>query len=446
MPDTTLVQKTAISFPNLTLGPGNTVSNTGIDQLYDLGDINLKRVIVNKGTAVLSLESTWPGKTKADFIFPKLKDKNGVVFSKIYLLEAGTSNAPYILSDTIDMSDYDFDLTGTNGDLFNNITASLSMSSAEETASFTITNLDTVTLKLEFKDMTPKYAKGYFGEYEISDTVGLSFPELKNISGNLNLDSIKFDLNIENGFDLIAQTTITKLEGSNTGNNNITALNFPLLNQVINLNPASGGLWDHSPSNYLIELNNDNSNIIPFIENLPDSINFGFNIHINPFGNNGAGTDQYFPNSRINLLLDAELPLHIKLDDFTITDTLKVSLDKIDNNLTEGQIKLIYANSFPIGASSKLILLDENNAILDSISGNSNLNSGVYSTSTASTAATIGELIYALNENQIKNLGLSKFMIIAITFNSFNTDFIKINTTDAIDFKLVSDLKLNLSL
>ena len=36
LPDTSLVQKAATSFPNLTLAPGNLITSLGIDQLYDL--------------------------------------------------------------------------------------------------------------------------------------------------------------------------------------------------------------------------------------------------------------------------------------------------------------------------------------------------------------------------------------------------------------------------
>ena len=446
LPDTSLVQKTAIAFASVTLGPGSFINNDNIDQLYDLGDISLKRVIIRKGQAFITISSPWPGKTKAIFTFPKVKDNFGNVFSKTYFLDPGTNANPSVIRDTFNIADFDFDLTGASGGLANYLTANMAMYSNETSESFTITNLDTVLLGLSFSGLEPKYARGYFGQYDISDVTSIKFPELKKISGLLELDSLKMTLNIQNGFDLIAQAKINYLKGSNTSTGQSILLDFPFLGQFLNINPASGGLYDYVPSNYYLSMNSGNSAIIPFIQNLPDSIGFGYQIKINPDGNTSGGTDQFFPNSRLNLMANAELPLHINLNDFTIKDTLSIDASSIDGSLSKGSIAINYTNSFPLGASVSLVLLNENGSVLDSIKGNSNLLSGIYNSVSAVTTAVSGSIKYDLDENQLANLIDAKKVSVAATFNTSNISFVKINMSDSLEFKLSSDLNLKISI
>ncbi|MDX1349300.1 MAG: hypothetical protein R3279_03570 [Putridiphycobacter sp.] len=446
LPDTALVQKTAVAFSSVSLGPGSFIENNDIDQLYDLGDISLKRVIVKKGMAFITVSSPWAGKTKAIFEFPKVKDNAGNILSRTYFLEPGTNANPFVVYDTIDIANYDFDLTGASGGLANYLTANMSIYSNEETASFTVTNLDTVLLSLTFSGLEPKYARGYFGQYDLSDTTALKFPEIRKLSGLLALDSLRMTLNIQNGFDLIAQAKISELYGRNTATNQSILLNFPFLNQFLNINPATGGLYDSEPSNYYLSMNSDNSTIIPFIENLPDSIVFGYQIKINPDGNTGAGTDQFFPNSSFNLLADAELPLHIKLDQFTITDTFKIDASAIEENIQSGSITLSYTNSFPLSANVPLKIMNAAGTVLDSIIPSEILKAGNYQTASESTLPVVGQCKYSLSQSQIENLVNGGYISVAATFNTSNIAFVKINMTDAIDFTLTTDLNLKISI
>lgn len=447
LPDTTLSHKSGIAFPSLTLGPGNLISNTGINQVYNLGDINLKRVIVREGKGFLSIVSPWQGKTKAHFVFPKLKDGNGNVFERTYELDPGTLNDPFIVVDSFNMSDFDFDLTGADGSLFNNITASLTMSSNEETASFVVTNLDTVEMLLSFTDMSAKYAKGYFGEYLIQDQDQLSIPEFKKLDGILNFDSIKISLDLENSFDIIAQAKINKFEGTNTSTNQTVDLLFPQLGQFINLNPATGGIWSYQPSIYNIAVNNTNSNTIEFAQNFPNSILYDYVIHVNPYGNIGAGTDQYFENSMINIMMDAELPLNILMNNFSLVDTFEIDIKPEDiNELESGEILINYTNGFPVSAEPILYILDENNSVKDSILSTTIIKSGIYDINSESTSITTGQLVFLIDDSRLTSLKEGTQMAFKIIFNSFDQSKTKINLEDEITFQLYSNLKLNLSL
>lgn len=448
LPDTSLVQKAATSFPNLTLAPGNLITSLGIDQLYDLGQIELKRVKVKEGTAVITITSPWQGKSKVEFSFPKTTDGNGDVFAKEYTLAAGTQSNPTITTETIDMAGFDFDLTGTDGTLFNNITADAYIKSAEETNSFVVTNTDTVLIEIEFKDMTASYAKGYFGEYELSDQTSVSIVQMKKIlAGSILLDSINLDLSVRNGFKIFTQATFHQIDGINSNTASEVSLTFPQLDNSININPASGGLYDYIPSIYNLPVNSSNSNVLAFIENLPDSILIDYTIHINPYGNSTAGDDEYFPNSSLDLFLDGEFPLKFSADDLTLVDTFDVSFTQNETaNLEEGLITLNYQNGFPLGAELELSFLDNNGGVLEVLTPSGSITSGDFNNSTEVTTPYNGLLTINLSAETIQNIENTTQMMVTVKFNTDESGMIKININDYFDFNLFSDLNLKFNL
>jgi hypothetical protein len=447
LPDTTLVQKAVSSF-NLTLGPGNLIQSVGVDQLYDLGQIELKRVMVKEGTAIITIESPFPGKTKVQFSFPKTLDGNGDIFAKEYILPAGTLANPSIVSETISMKDFDFDLTGTDGSLVNYITADAFIISAEETDYFQITNQDTVIITMEFKDMTPKYAKGYFGEYLITDTTSISIAQMKKvIGGNILLDSLNLNLSVRNGFKLFAQATFNQLKGINSGTFNEVELIFPNLNSSININPASGGLYDYVASSFSLPINNSNSNILAFIENLPDSIDIGYTIHINPYGNTTGGDDEFFPNSVMDIYLDGEFPLKFSADAINLVDNFDLSFTQNENaRVNKGIITLRYENSFPIETIATIALLDGEGNTLETLSPSSGITSGTYNALNGTTTPSSGDATYTLTEETLNNLELTKQIEVNIKFSTDESAMVKININDYFKFNLFSDLNLHFNL
>lgn len=449
LPDTTLIQDAVIAFPSLTLGPGNLIQNQNIDQLYDLGQIALKRVIVEEGTSIITIITPWQGRSKVDFNFPKTNEADGSLFTRTYHMPAGTQANPSVKVDTIDMAGFDFDLTGSTGGLVNNILADMFIYSDEETNYITITNQDTVRVKLDFKDMTARYAKGYFGSYSISDTTTIDISQMKQIiSGNITLDSINFDLIVQNGFKLLTQATFSEFKGINSNTTNNVQLSFPQLNSALNINPATGDLYNHQSSLYDIFINSNNSNILAFIENLPDKIDIGFTIDVNPYGNVNDGSDEYYKDSSLDLLLRGDFPLNFSSNALTLVDTMDFSYETNKNaNPTSATINLKYENKFPIGATANLQFLDANKTLLNTVETQSQINAGSFNTSSNSTTASEGSMIFILNQDVIDNLELAKFITIeiALTTDQAQNNLVKFNMDDYFDFNLYSDLNIKIT-
>jgi len=218
VPDTVVVNKYAIGLPSFSFNPGAAFPTT-LDQFYNMGDIELKRVIVKSGISNITMQNTWPDSTFISFNFPQVFDGTGANFTRTYVLPGGSSSNPSISFESIDMANYDMDLTGSSGTAFNTLYADFLFGNASAIDQLNITNLDTIYYIIEFKDVIPKYAKGYFGQHYVSDTIGLPIlPMKKIVAGMIDIDSVDMTLTIKNGFKLIAQNTITKLTGINSKN------------------------------------------------------------------------------------------------------------------------------------------------------------------------------------------------------------------------------------
>lgn len=446
LPDTTIEKKLAVNVPNLTVSPGFTYGDV-YDQAYVLDQIELKEVIVSQGTVEMGLKSPWPGKTKVTINFPKIFD-GGAPFLREFLLDAGTQANPATGSATINMQGFRLDLTGVSGDLFNMISGDISVASNETVNTFDITNQDSIEYDLTFRDMLPYYAKGYFGSYQLTDTTGLKLPFMdKVLGGMIDIDSIDLNIVIKNGFNLIAQSKITLIEGYNSKTGTTVPLSFPNLNTNININPASGGLYDYVPSEYPLSINNTNSNVTDFIENLSDSIFLGYELNINPYGNVNAGSDELFPGSTMDIFLDAEFPLAFSANDLALTDTFNIDYTASTSySPKDSEIILDYENGFPIGAEATFYLLDEDNSVISTISGDNQIQSGTYNSVDYSTSASTGAVIFSLTEQDLNNLDLASKIAFIVSFNTDNGQKIKVNADAFFDFNLRTNLNLTIKL
>lgn len=446
LPDTTIQKKLAVNVPNLTVSPGFTYGDV-YDQAYVLDQIQLKEVIVSQGTVQMSIRSPWPGKTIVTINFPKIFDA-GIPFIREFLLDAGSVSNPAVGSASINMAGFRMDLTGVNGNLYNLISGDINVASNETVNSFDITNQDSIEYDLTFKDMLPYYAKGYFGSYQLSDTTGIGLPFMNNVLGGMiDIDSIDLNIIIKNGFNLIAESKITLIEGINSKTNTNVPLSFPMLNNNININPASGGLYDYVPSEYPISINNTNSNVTDFIENLSDSILLGYELFINPFGNVTGGSDELFPGSTMDIFLDAEFPLSIGANDLAITDTFAISYTASENfSPKDSEIILDYENGFPIGAEASFYLLDENGVVISTIVSDSPIISGIYDSNTITTASSSGSAIFKLTEQDLINLDAAEKIAFIVSFTTDSGQKIKINADAFFDFNLRTNLNITLHL
>jgi hypothetical protein len=108
LPDTTIVKKSAVAVSNLTVNPGFSYMDD-YDQLYQLDQIELKKVRVSAGTIECEVRCPWPGASVVTFSFPKITS-NAIPFERTYNLAAGSLANPAIASEIINIAGYYIDL------------------------------------------------------------------------------------------------------------------------------------------------------------------------------------------------------------------------------------------------------------------------------------------------------------------------------------------------
>lgn len=446
LPDTSFVKKSAIAVSSINVNPGFYFTDD-YDQEYELDQIQLKKVRIASGIIEVNVKCPWPGASLVTFTFPKIT-LGGVSFEQIFEMPAASISNPAVATRILNLAGYFIDLTGTDGNQINMLSADFVMGSNESVNSYTVTSSDSVEYTISFKNLKPDYAKGYFGQYYFSDTTGISLDFMKNVtSGAIDIDSIKLNLILRNGFNLIAQTKITSVAGHSSLNSSIVNLNFPMLGTSMNINPAAGNLYDYDPSEFPIEINNSNSNIINFLENLSDSLVLGYELEINPFGNVTGGSDEVFPGSAFELVVDAEFPLNFGADQLGLKDTFEIDYDNPENVYPEnGKFELTYSNGFPVGGSVYFILLDENGAHLDTLSSSTSINSGIYNETTYLTTPSSGEVVFHLDESNILNLDLATKVVMFVSFSTHESQKVKIDSDAYFDFVLRSDIRLKIEI
>src|SRR5690606_23339061 len=122
-----------------------------------------------------------------------------------------------------------------------------------------------------------------------------------------------------------------------------------------------GNAYTLQPSMRELLFNSMNSNVEEYFENLGARHELAYMIHINPWGNTSGGWNEVFPQSRMKLSVEAQLPLSVKMDNLTIRDTFDFKLDqsKDKTHISSGVIQLDVDNAFPFAGSVKLIFYNE---------------------------------------------------------------------------------------
>jgi hypothetical protein len=259
----------------------------------------------------------------------------------------------------------------------------------------------------------------------IGKTAQLSFKELASPSAKIATNSpLLAQLTKETG---LTGKDIKKAQvsfESNTGkpqvalefttNGNKVYLHSPILNSI-NINRATKtGNWANpvNSSTTNISINSNNSNLKPFIENLPNYLGYSGKILVNPNGNLSATNDFAYYNTGIRIFADIDVPLIFRADYFRLQDVLDINFENVKqlNNVNEGRIIFNVTNNYPFKAKLQAYLLDENNNTLDSLllSSNNTIQMASVNANNDIIAPKNSQLIAYMNDSTLDHLKKSK--------------------------------------
>lgn len=374
IPDTTITQLFSPTFTINNVPPGYTFVNSIEEHSIDLEDAQLKKIRVSEGKIRIKVYNPLSTKVYYTIQLPGVA-KNGQTFEQTYFVEAGTIPQPAISEEELDLSGYELDLRGESGLNYNFLQSRLSIKTDPNGPAVSISSQYDFKFEGFLSGLKIDYAKGYFGNKIVSDTSSFNIPYLNNlVGGSIDLPSTNLVFSIENGMKVSLKGRILLAENTNFDNNTVS-LNSSSLGSAFYISPAIGNWSSLQPTTQNLNFNSSNSNIEQYIENLGAVHKVGYELQLNPWGNLSGGADEIFPNSRIKVKVNLEMPLQISADGLTLRDTFdfNISQDPTKIHANSGIVTLNATNAFPLSCEPKLYFMDDNNFVLYTVLGSAQI-------------------------------------------------------------------------
>lgn len=441
LPDT-LSHKYLPPLGGIALNPGQTFLNFSENSHLAVQNAEISRVDFESGFLVFEIFTTFTEKTIVTYKMP-YATRDGLSFEISELVPAATPGSVLHYEKLFDISDYSIDMRGPSG-LSSNILTNATTATLDPTGNtYNVTDQDVFSFNVRFKDISIKYAKGYFGSSSYvfgPDTSSVNI--FKNIAdGTVDLETVKLFLNVENRFGIDAQVVFDNFTSINTHTNHFVELNDPIIGQTLNISRATetgNPLAPVIPSTYFFDISS--SNIAELIENMPDMISYKMRIISNPLGNISSGNDFIYYGNYMNASLDMEIPLSLIANDFTLADTLPLKLGEKPGNPTSGILKLIVDNGFPFSANIQFYTIDENNHINDSILIPDLISAPLLNTNYMVIGSKRTEIVIPVSEDRLTSFYQAKKILIVARFNTAGANHhVKIYNFYKMDIKLTGD-------
>jgi len=448
IPDTGLHTFYTIPF-NYPLDPGQVIPfpNTN-ETVYQLPGVELKMFKVKSGKVAFTVKSKVREVTNFVYSIP-CATLNGVPFSVNIDVPARVGNKAGLYNKEFDLSGYTINLTGSNGSKVNTIYTSLKASiSPLALDTVLVTPQDSLIIDNVFSDIVPSYAKGYLGQnvFEIPPTqTSLSF--FDRLGGKIKLESIKFNVSLENYIGVDARATLKNFKGINTNTNKTVSLTIP--SSTININRAVENGSTIIPSYADFPLTTDNSNLSDVIENLPNKLEYQLKIQMNPLGNVSGSNDFIYTDKLLNGFIDLRVPLSFIATDLTLTSVVNFNISSGDNrNIKDGTLTIFANNGFPFDADIKIYTINDMGAITDSLTGTTTtILQAPVNAQLKVIEKRLTKISIPLNPSQINTLYNTKKAKFKIKFNTAaQPKYIKIYSDYTMDIKVVGDFNYSLQI
>ncbi len=266
--------------------------------------------------------------------------------------------------------------------------------------------------------MRYSYAEGYLGNGSFPlprDTIEIDI--FDQFSGNIFFEEPSITVTINNSFGFPIKGKFDVLDA-----HTVDGTTLPLINSVLNNGfsiayPTFAEIGQTKQTVFVVDYNNSNLNTI-----IGKPVDF-FDYELVPVANPGPGTPVGFltDSSEITLDLLVELPLHGTVENFTMSDTLAISLD-IYEKMDYANLKVITDNGFPVDVYTQMYFLNESYEPIDSLATNFNeslLASGIIGSNGRVTEPTIKTTEYEITEDRFSILKQdAKYLLLKTSFST----------------------------
>lgn len=450
IPDTILNYSFFLA-PNskLYISPGSNIPGFPQTQEINLdisNGVELRNVVINEGKIRIDYTNTYTQPLVFDMTLPGTT-KYSVPFKIHETIYPGSSNA----AKYYDISGYNIKLTGLSGNKINSLVQVINVSVAADAQPDTIRGGQGVATKLSYTELIPYYAEGYFGQQNIDlayDSVALNLSNNLQAS-NFKINSAYINFSIVNEFGVDINAQLNNIKSINSFSNTSVTLNAGGLSNL-NINRAGKTSMFSNPvfpSVKTISVNTINSNLKPFLENLPDYLTYQGKIVVNPFGNISGSNDFAFLNTGINIYADVDLPLQLNADYFKLASTTAIDLTNVKQieNINYGKIIIQATNGYPFEAVLQGYILNEQKQVIDSLFNvpNNSIARGNIDANYMVLNPVYTKLEISLDKTKLENLKACKHIKFVSQFNMPTPQPPDIKILDKYNLDLILSLDIN---
>ena len=228
---------------------------------------------------------------------------------------------------------------------------------------------DSIDLSYGLFDIIPAYIEGYLGTetFTFTDSIDMGFFG-GVLGGYLNLSNPKVDLTLINSIGVDGKLKVNRMDAVNTRTGQTVSLNGAITQNPTEVRgPRLPNVGQSVVSK--INLNRNNSNISQFISNLPDRVEFDMEVDVNENGNPALKDNFATDFSRLSAYLDIEVPLEGVAEQLLLQDTFNLNLGDaaLPQGVSEGTLKLVVDNGFPVQAKVQIYFQSESGVVVDSL-------------------------------------------------------------------------------
>lgn len=264
---------------------------------------------------------------------------------KYFELDAGSSQ-----DGSWDLTDAEFDMTFDPQHPYNKIKVDYEFLVLPSQELVEFDSADNVNFQLQPQNFNFSFVDGYLGKYEYAipqETVELDIDFFEKLDGSLTLSDPEIILPYYNSVGIPALATLDLIGTAKDG-------------RTRELNPNDFSfLAPDQPGqvrNGQVSINKNNSDIVYFLEILPDLFEFGGTALANP------GGQQYnfvYDTSRVRVGLEIDLPLRLSTNGLYYSDTVNVNFEESGNQIESGKFYFAVKNDMPLQLDLEFVFLDQ---------------------------------------------------------------------------------------
>lgn len=422
--------------------------------VFNVPEGELTYARIKSGQLRVTVANTIPDTLHFSYIIPRALDPMGVPVSFSTVLPPSTTGGTAEVEKIFDLAGYELFLTGKDGNtpnaMYNEVTARIDSTGKL----IEISLADSIDIYYGLENIVPEYVRGYFG----SDTITLG-PDVTKLNvfdavqgGTLDLEQVEVDFSIYNEIGIDARVRLDQLKGINNRTGTDVSLTAPLLGVVQDVNRAFENPAIPGITNF--HLDNTNSNIEAFIENLPDEFEFAGEVFINQNGNAWNYQDFGYSDSKLSLSMDLVAPLSLIANDLILVDTIEVdfgaTFDNENLSVVGGVLTLLMDNGFPLDAGVQLTFLNQNGVpLFDLFDAPKTISAGMLDAACIVNQITRSKLEGMIDAGEGDKLSKATQAKVTLDFNTTSTSsctsHLKIYSNYSFGVKMIGDLEFRIN-